>query len=158
MYELATGNNAVVDLSWDSVHNALYAATECNYIDRIGNHHDYRRAKIPKFSAGIPGGTKDNSFRPEDQGDEDNHNDDWNGSDSEDEDDDIAWPKNAFHAENYFGYTFDAGIHQICELIQAMEGRFTNLMLDRYKFKPDANTDILPPYGDASAYSDEYSW
>ncbi|QRW11836.1 WD40 domain protein [Ceratobasidium sp. AG-Ba] len=38
VYELATGNNAVTSLAWDSSNNALYAATERNY-------YDYRHAR-----------------------------------------------------------------------------------------------------------------
>jgi hypothetical protein len=47
-YSMATGNNAVVTLAWDSTRNALYATTECTYTDRTGNPHSYRRAKIPE--------------------------------------------------------------------------------------------------------------
>jgi len=56
---------------------------------------------------------------------------------TDDDDDDRAWPMKAFHAENYFGYTFDAGDHRIY----------------RYQFKADADTSIVPPYGGASCYS-----
>jgi hypothetical protein len=59
VYELATGNNAVVSMTWDAAQNALYAATECGY-DSYG---------------------------------------------------DEAWPKQAFHTKNYFGYAFNAGEH-----------------------------------------------
>ncbi|KAG8678274.1 hypothetical protein FRC08_017924, partial [Ceratobasidium sp. 394] len=34
VYELATGNNQVKSLAWDSDHNCLYAATECSYQER----------------------------------------------------------------------------------------------------------------------------
>jgi hypothetical protein len=47
-YELSTGNNSVENLAWDPTRNTLYATTECKYIDRMGNHHGYRNAKVPK--------------------------------------------------------------------------------------------------------------
>jgi hypothetical protein len=100
IYELATGNNMVVSMTWDSAHSSLYAATECNYIDRLGHNHGYRRAKMPKPSSL----THDNVDGEDEESD---------GYDSDD-DDDRAWPEQAFHAEDYFGYTFDAGDHQIC--------------------------------------------
>jgi hypothetical protein len=103
VYELATGNNAVVGMVWDSTRSALYAATECNYMDRLGRHHDYRRAKI--LTATKLGEMTRSSTQ------EDGDDDDY---DTDDDDDDRAWPMKAFHAENYFGYTFDAGDHGIC--------------------------------------------
>ncbi|KAG8756521.1 hypothetical protein FRC11_005256, partial [Ceratobasidium sp. 423] len=42
VYELATGNNAVRSLAWDSTRNALYAATECSHRDWMGYRHNYR--------------------------------------------------------------------------------------------------------------------
>lgn len=107
LYELATGNNAVVSMAWDPKKNSLYAATECHYVDRLGYHHDYRPAKLPKFPTNEPGADA--------QTDTDDEESDGDNSDFESEDDDIAWPKRAFHAENYFGYAFDAGEHRICE-------------------------------------------
>jgi hypothetical protein len=47
VYELATGNNSVNAMAWDPVRNCLYAATECNYVDRLGRHYDYRTMKMP---------------------------------------------------------------------------------------------------------------
>ncbi|KAG8745502.1 hypothetical protein FRC10_007849 [Ceratobasidium sp. 414] len=99
VYELATGNNRVISLAWDSTRNFLYAATECSYQDRMGYRHDYRRAKI--------------STR-KDQEDDDETMDDGDFDDFEER----AWPKNAWHDENYFGYAFDAGEHRICKLFQ----------------------------------------
>ncbi|KAG6842763.1 hypothetical protein H0H93_003569, partial [Arthromyces matolae] len=49
VYELSTGNTNVTSLAWDDKHNTLYAAAECDYVDRNGFFYDYRRAKIPKF-------------------------------------------------------------------------------------------------------------
>ena len=36
VYELATGNNAVHSLAWDAPRATLYAATECDAMDRMG--------------------------------------------------------------------------------------------------------------------------
>ena len=105
VYELSTGNNAVVSMAWDSVNNALFAATNCNYVDRMGNHLDYRRAKIPKNLEG----------ENDDQGDDGME---WNNEDDSDGDDDFDhdqyWPKRAHQHEDYFGYNFDAGDHRLC--------------------------------------------
>ena len=105
VYELATGNNAVVALAWDNTRNALYAATECRYVNRMGVHHDYRKAQIPKL-------------RKNEEGDDDDGGDDG-AVDEDDEDDedgfDKKWPKKANHSEDYFGYPFDAAGHRLCE-------------------------------------------
>lgn len=79
-------------------------------MDRLGNHHDYRRAKIPRrANASQPGETV---VEDEDMDDEfedvDDDEDDFDG-------DERCWPKNAMHNENYFGHTFDAGENRICE-------------------------------------------
>jgi hypothetical protein len=110
VYELATGNNAVVALAWDNARNSLYAATECRYIDRMGTNRDYRKAVIPK-SRPAP------SVEVADEAD-DNEAGAWQDEDEdEDEDDDDGkmWPKKANHAEDYFGHTFDAAGHRLCE-------------------------------------------
>ncbi|CAE6430443.1 unnamed protein product [Rhizoctonia solani] len=107
VYELATGNNAVKSLAWDSKRSCLYAATECAYMDRMGYHHDYRPGNIPKQSGEKEG------FYGGDYG--------------------RCWPIGAWHAEDYFGYTFDAGDHRIY----------------RYAFKEDPDLAVLPAYGDA---------
>lgn len=104
LYELATGNNSVSCMAWDSTNNSLHAATECEYVDRLGYHHDYRPAKIPRAR----------NDEPDDERiDNDEDQEESDGYESEDEQ--IAWPKNAFHGESYFGYAFDAGEHRICE-------------------------------------------
>ncbi|KAG8724861.1 hypothetical protein FRC09_013029 [Ceratobasidium sp. 395] len=125
VYELATGNNRVQSLVWDSARNHLYAATECKYQDRMGYHHDYRPAKLSTGNG------------PVDK--------EMDGLD-EDEDypmeDDRAWPKYAWHKENYFGYMFDAGEDRIF----------------RYAFKPDPDTSVLPEYGLANAYERSMFW
>ncbi|EPQ52734.1 hypothetical protein GLOTRDRAFT_140371 [Gloeophyllum trabeum ATCC 11539] len=123
VYELATGNNGVTSLAWDSQRSALYAATECNYVDRLGYHHDYRPAKLPKRQ------------RAEDVMDEDGDEDE-DEDDEEDFDDecDQCWPSRAWHKEDYFGYTFDAGDHRIY----------------RFAFKENPDLDFVPCYGDAT--------
>ncbi|KAG9082198.1 hypothetical protein FRC06_005172 [Ceratobasidium sp. 370] len=98
VYELATGNNRVVSLAWDSTRNYLYAATECIYQDRMGYRHDYRRAKI--------------STREDREDDDEDMDEDEDEADFDDFDE-RSWPKNAWHDENYFGYAFDAGDHRI---------------------------------------------
>ncbi|KZP24576.1 hypothetical protein FIBSPDRAFT_735589 [Athelia psychrophila] len=122
-YELATGNNAVHSMVWDSARNTLYAATECRYIDRLGRNYDYRPARIPRDQRGRYGADDDGNDDDEDLEDDD-----------EDLEDDRAWPKDAFHGESYFGYTFDAARHTIF----------------KYHFKADANTDIVPEDGQAT--------
>ncbi|CAE6407089.1 unnamed protein product [Rhizoctonia solani] len=95
VYELATGNNAVQSLAWDAQNHCLYAATECEYMDRHGYRRGYRRAKIPKGQRfGIMGGDGKIEYY-------------------EDEDDGRCWPEAAWHREDYFGYLFDAGDHRI---------------------------------------------
>jgi len=105
VYELATGNNAVVALAWDNAHHSLYAATECRYVDRMGGQHNYRKAEIPKLrTETLTDGEAD------DEGDVEGEEDD------EDEDANFGkkWPKKAMHSEDYFGYPFDAAEHRLC--------------------------------------------
>ncbi|KDQ19040.1 hypothetical protein BOTBODRAFT_52225 [Botryobasidium botryosum FD-172 SS1] len=47
LYELATGNNDVTALAWDAPRCALYAQTECGFIDHTGRHSEYRKFKGP---------------------------------------------------------------------------------------------------------------
>jgi hypothetical protein len=94
VYELATGNNEVIGLTWDDERNVLYAATRRGYMDRNGFNHGYQRAKIPKAAR-----------ERDDEGDDDSMSDD---------DYDDCWPANSAHAETYFGHVFDAGEHRIC--------------------------------------------
>ncbi|CAE7182034.1 unnamed protein product [Rhizoctonia solani] len=96
VYELSTGNNSVQSLAWDAQNNCLYAATECQHMDRLGYHHDYRYAKIPKSQ----------------EFDEGMEYDDDDGKDYY-IDEERCWPKPAWHKEDYFGYIYDAGIHLI---------------------------------------------
>ncbi|CAE6417443.1 unnamed protein product [Rhizoctonia solani] len=113
VYELATGNNIVRSCSWDSKRNCLYAATECAYVDRMGYHRDYRPGNIPRSSG---------------------ENEELHDGDYE-----RCWPIGAWHAEDYFGYTFDAGDHRIY----------------RYAFKEDPDPAVLPAYGDARVYDSD---
>jgi hypothetical protein len=120
VYELATGNNAVADMVWDSERNVLYAATECNYIDRMGSHHDYRTAKLPKWQKAAEaremwGNNDDNDIDMDESEDKSENDDDDDDNDDED-DDERCWPKHAHHTEGYFGYMFDAGDHTLCEI------------------------------------------
>lgn len=110
MYELATGNNAVISMAWDAPRSTLFAATECSYMDRLGYHHDYRRAKIPKRYDPDQVSSQD----LQDQG----MNIDNDEDEEEDEDDDYDeryWPKQAHHLETDFGCAFDSGEHRLCE-------------------------------------------
>ncbi|KAJ7235721.1 hypothetical protein B0H12DRAFT_1212432 [Mycena haematopus] len=132
VYELSTGNNAVIGMTWDAPRSVLYVATSCDYMDRNGDTFDYRRAKVPR----IP---RDLETVPSEEDDDPMDDDEF---DSEDDDDDgPCWPKNAAHAEDYFGYLFDAGNHRLL----------------RYAFKDQADPSILPEYGDASL-DREPSW
>ena len=109
VYELATGNNAVVSMAWDSRRSALYAATECHYMDRMGLNHGYRAARIPRWADEFP---EDNDEEgPGDEGDGE-----LSGEEDEEEEDDLdrCWPQRAHHGESYFGYAFDAGEHRLC--------------------------------------------
>ena len=52
--ELATRSNTLVSLAWDPMKSALYAGTEHNYIDRMGNYHRYRKARTPRWALQDP--------------------------------------------------------------------------------------------------------
>ncbi|PSS03512.1 hypothetical protein PHLCEN_2v3980 [Hermanssonia centrifuga] len=102
VYELSTGNNVVNSLVWNSRNSTLYAATECENMDRLGYHHDYRRAKPPRQ----PREDKMDEDGDEVEDDEDDYDED---EDDDWDDEDRCWPSRAFHMENYFGEMFDAG-------------------------------------------------
>lgn len=109
VYELATGNNAVVSMAWDARHSALYAATECRYMDSMGLNHGYRAARIPRWADEFPEDNEDGD------GDNEDGEDLGDEEDEEEEDDlDRCWPQRAHHGESYFGYAFDAGEHRLC--------------------------------------------
>ena len=123
-YELSTGNNSVFRLAWDPIRNSLYAATGCEYMDRMGNHHGYRKAKVPKVPKAKSEGEEADEVvveEGEDDGgewvDEDEDSEEEDEDDDDDDDDDYDpknWPERAHHGEDYFGYMFDAGDHRIC--------------------------------------------
>ena len=50
VYELSTGNNSVTGLAWDDARAALFVATECGYVNRMGLHTGYRRARVPRWA------------------------------------------------------------------------------------------------------------
>jgi len=109
LYELATGNHSVMSLAWDSARSTLFAATECEYMDRLGNHHGYRPAKIPKgpYNKEAYGDWYDENLdHDEEMADEDEE-------DEDDFDDEHFWPERAHHDEAAFGYTFDSGDHRL---------------------------------------------
>lgn len=116
---------------WDSTHNALFASTECNYFDSFGRNHGYRRAKIPAVSRKGSGRLADSetvvsddrgvarASGSQDSDDEDGSDDPSDDDDDHDDYEDRCWPIEAFFAEDYFGYVYDAGRHKICELQMA---------------------------------------
>ncbi|KZV88372.1 hypothetical protein EXIGLDRAFT_839247 [Exidia glandulosa HHB12029] len=142
LYELATGNNEVSAMAWDASNQTLFAATECQSLDRIGYHHNYRRYKPTPWEKQEQAATRrasgDMSVDEEDEEEEE-----YEDVDDDDDDDDYeerCWPKSAFRSEDYWGYSFDAGDHR----------------LFRYTFKHDANIEIVPPYGDATMESGDF--
>ena len=87
-------------------------------MDRMGYHHEYRRAKVPKLqreaerqamreSLGARGINVDDEME-EDNDDEDDDEDDYN-------EEERCWPSTAQHAEDYFGFMLDSGDHRLCE-------------------------------------------
>ncbi|KAJ3546663.1 hypothetical protein NM688_g5488 [Phlebia brevispora] len=148
VYELATGNNSVNSMVWDSNSLTLYAATECNYVDRLGNYHGYRPYRRPSYGdsennsgSSSPVQTSRSSYRARgttfDDDDDDEEMDGYGDEDMEDSDEfgeERCWPKGAIHEEDYFGYAFDGGEHR----------------LYRYGFKGNPNLNIVPVYGQAT--------
>jgi hypothetical protein len=157
VYELATGNNAVVDMVWDSERNVLYAATECKYIDRLGSHYDYRTAKLPKWQKAAEARETPATDEYGNDIDMDESEDKSEGDDEDDEDDDEerCWPEHAHHIEGYFGYMFDAGDHTLCEIWPSFSPCHIadQSYLVRYSFK-ESPDKILPAYGSATTRSD----
>ncbi|PIL35384.1 hypothetical protein GSI_02110 [Ganoderma sinense ZZ0214-1] len=140
VYELGTGNNRVCALNWDAKRSALYATTECDYMDRNGYTHDYRHARIPRWARLDPEDRADDRDADmEDEDDEYDQDDDEYDS-LDDDDDEHNWPKSAYHNESFFGYAYDAGEH----------------VLLRYGFKEDPDISELPEYGQASLDNDGY--
>ncbi|TFY79573.1 hypothetical protein EWM64_g4440 [Hericium alpestre] len=132
LYQLSTGNNEVSDLAWDASLQTLFAATECQYMDRMGSYHDYRPAKFRDFE----------KPRDDNDGDEDMEDDEDYEDEDDEDDEDRCWPKRAYHTESSFGYPLDSGDHRIYS----------------YKFKNDADVTILPSYGQATCGGGGYDW
>ncbi len=107
VYELGTGNTIVHALSWDAKRNALYATTECDYLDRLGYTHGYRPAHIPGWAKYEPEETKLTSGSPVDDDDYDSEEDEDYGDGRHN------WPDMAPHDEMFFGYAYDAGDHSL---------------------------------------------
>ncbi|EMD33927.1 hypothetical protein CERSUDRAFT_159231 [Gelatoporia subvermispora B] len=128
VYELATGNNSVESLAWDSRRSALWATTRCEYYDG-GRHFDYRKARIPKWA--------ERDYTPPEQ----DADDETEGGDVP-ESGKHCWPVKAFHGENFFGYCFDAGEDK----------------LYRYGFKDEVDPQRIPRYGDASMGRRAWIW
>ncbi|KAI0671382.1 WD40-repeat-containing domain protein [Trametes maxima] len=126
VYELATGNDGVHALAWDTERTTLYALAECDNVDRLGYHHNYRPARIPRWAELDPLEEDVNMDRDADEDDEDDE-------EYDSDDGDRYWPDDAQHGEDHFGYAYDAGDH----------------VLLRYRFKEDPDPTVLPEYGDA---------
>ncbi|RPD59645.1 hypothetical protein L227DRAFT_576066 [Lentinus tigrinus ALCF2SS1-6] len=162
VYELSTGNNSVTGLAWDPVRSALFVATECRYVNRMGLRTGYRRARVPRWATwkavdkeyraskeaaqNGSGGEDDGAYAyggmdyPDVY---DDYLDDGAEGESEDEEDidegysaDMRWPQKCFHKEDFFGYAYDAGEH----------------VLFRWQFKDTPDITQLP----ASTTCDDY--
>ncbi|KAG8729926.1 hypothetical protein FRC11_007719 [Ceratobasidium sp. 423] len=123
IYELATGNNRVNSLAWDAEHDSLFALTSCSY-DRSGSYA-YRQADIPQRRGASHPNNMHQDSKPR------------------------CWPRQAWHAEDYFEYAFDAGEDRVY----------------RYAFKEQPDRYVLPEYGKAkedsytlNRYDDEDSY
>ncbi|KAI0789846.1 hypothetical protein C8Q75DRAFT_126910 [Abortiporus biennis] len=141
VYDLSTGNTEVHALAWDSQRSTLYAATECNYMDRMGSTFDYRVARTPKFirkrereqfKAQHGGGNAEGE-------DEEMDDEDYDDDDDDDEDEEIGWPNRAYHDEGFFGQMYDAADHSLL----------------RYAFKEDADPTVTPASGYAYPGGDD---
>ena len=146
MYELATGNNSVTSIAWNARDTTLYAATECDYLDRLGSYHGYRPAKplnhdkkddekpkeekkaakrpVPKSRKAKPDPKREED-EPEDEDDEYDSDDEESDCSEESDDDPYkdwdgvkCWPDRAYHMENFFGEMFDAGDSLLCALLR----------------------------------------
>ncbi|KAI5898085.1 uncharacterized protein SCHCODRAFT_02565817 [Schizophyllum commune H4-8] len=146
VYELATGNNFVQSLAWDAPRSTLYAATECDALDRAGTRHGYRIARIPVDDDGIhdergkPAEEPPKKRARMDVGDGDDSDDSFASEDEYDEE--RGWPKRSYHDEKYFGYAWDCGDHRLI----------------RYRFGLDADPTIVPEYGDAYPGEENNNW
>ncbi|KAM5539292.1 hypothetical protein V8D89_007165 [Ganoderma adspersum] len=131
VYELATGNNQVRSMAWDGARSTLYAATICAHVDGTSYGSEYRVARVLRWAR------KDPSKYPDDYDDEpgnvheeDDPRDAWHRERMEVRNGGCNWPKHARHTEDFFGYAWDAGWHNLA----------------RYRFREDADTTMLPDY------------
>lgn len=116
VYELATGNNAVQALAWDSKRSTLYAATQCMYWDR-GTPRGYKRVKIPQWARLDPEGKGESS---------------------------VHWPMRAHHGEKDFGYAFDAGKHGVSKSCSRFQVRDRHIIDCGYFFQSDTPSRKYP--------------
>jgi hypothetical protein len=80
----------------------------------MGNHHGYRKAKVPKVSKSNPKSKGEGEGGMIIEGDDDDNEEE----DDEDDDDNYPnWPEKAHHSEDYFGYMLNSGNHMICEAL-----------------------------------------
>jgi hypothetical protein len=93
-------------MAWDAPRSTLFAATECTRMDRLGYHHAYRPARIPR--------PHDMHKRGDTEMDTKDYEEEAEFDDDEDEFE-RYWPKGAHHNETCFGYAIDAGEHCLCE-------------------------------------------
>jgi len=143
VYELATGNNSVNSMAWDAPRSTLFAATECMWMDRLGYHHEYRPARIPRAHDMERRGDAGMDIEGEEEEEEE--------FDDEDEFE-RYWPKRAHHDETYFGYALDAGEYRLCEWFPSCSPGDILIMFNdtvRYKFGVDTDPSVLPDYGQA---------
>ncbi|KAJ7480853.1 hypothetical protein FB451DRAFT_1556344 [Mycena latifolia] len=161
VYELSAGNNAVGGLAWDAECSVLYVATvSANFNRKFEHTFGYRLANVDGMVITLArrgdrgrnqdalramnarciceNDTKacenaahtllgDHNLDCDSDPDYDYRYDRW--------DEDISWPCNALHKEDYFGALFDAGEHR----------------LFRYAFREQADPSVLPVYGTAPA-------
>ncbi|EAU85556.1 hypothetical protein CC1G_06269 [Coprinopsis cinerea okayama7 len=127
VYELATGNNSVVAMTWNDEANELYAITEWVYSDRHEGPDGYRVGKVPPPQSNTEGDNEDDDMEDEEEDEEEDPDpynkwvkDEW----------ERMWPARAFHAENYFGHTFDMGCHAVL----------------RYRFTENPDPQALPAW------------
>lgn len=130
---MSTGNNRVSGLVWIDARNELYASTTCPYMDHAGYYHGYRQARIPR-DAWYPGKKEGTQEEFEDE--------EW-----DDRDNDQKWPKEAVHKETYFEHIFDSGENRLCEWSVIASNLVLIYSLDRYTFKPNPDTNIVPRDG-----------
>ncbi|EKM58421.1 uncharacterized protein PHACADRAFT_140342 [Phanerochaete carnosa HHB-10118-sp] len=120
VYELSTGNNHVRSLAWSATDTTLYASTMCEYADRMGGLHGYRKARIPKRKKPESEQADEDEDEEMDVVDEDDDDEYEDEDDNSDPDlmeyyDTVRWPKQAYHLEDFFGEVFDCGSDALCE-------------------------------------------